>query len=345
MGNRLEEFKGRFQNVLLDFLWRQWSSLGMAGYPQMSDAWIIDPEALLCCTCILGRLDSRLFDETLDWLRENGGLLHLSRLKSISEIPELECKRTLSAMALHLGNKAGTQKWKALVLDSNGPENPAPFFSKAGQVPPSLQPDRHFASQGWLRGQFNFSGKSAKASGNGSSNLLIRMRSLFGVNARAEIITYLLRYGSGHPHEIARKTHYFVKTVQDALVQMRDSGLIRVRSEAGRKIYSLEREAWKPLLFPSNDIPEFFDWPLIFCTLIALWSELDAEGFKEASDLYQSAKLKSWARAAYPLLEGSGLEVTLRQESGFNGEAFLPIFIEDMEKLFGALSGASIPNP
>ena len=48
-----------------------------------ADAWVIDPEALLLLTCTMGRHEPRLFDEVLDWLRENGRFINVMRLKRI----------------------------------------------------------------------------------------------------------------------------------------------------------------------------------------------------------------------------------------------------------------------
>ena len=83
MSPSLTEFRDEFQELLLDFLWRQWSALGVAGHAKHSDPWIIDPEALLLITCTLGRHDPRLFDEMLDWVKTNGTFINTLRLKRI----------------------------------------------------------------------------------------------------------------------------------------------------------------------------------------------------------------------------------------------------------------------
>ena len=332
MQNQLIAFRSDFREALLDFLWRQWSSLGIAGEGAAAENRIIDPEALICVTCTLGRHEPRLFDEAADWLRENGSLIHLSRLKAIYSLPELECKRTLGSLALHLEKYAGTQKWKALILDPVHDESANPFFMSAGMITGNMKLDPHFKAQGLARGEFRFSGKSGRAQGNGGSNLLIRLRSLFGVNARADILAYLLSKEEGHPHAIARQTHYFVKTIQDALVQMRDSGLIHARNETGKKIYGLDRAAWKPLLFPDSDPPHFMDWPTIFAQYLALDGILAELGMRDASDVFIAARLKTWARDAIPRLASAGFPQLMHDEAGFPGEAYLPVFFEAMGK-------------
>ena len=58
------------------------------------------------------------------------------------------------------------------------------------------------------------------------ANLMFRLRALFGVNARADILAYLLRHPDGHPPDMARQTGYVPRTVQMTLVEMAYSGKI-----------------------------------------------------------------------------------------------------------------------
>jgi hypothetical protein len=61
-------FKQFFLEETLDFLWRQWSALGVAGGARTEESWVIDPEALLIFSLQITRYEPRLFDEILDWL-------------------------------------------------------------------------------------------------------------------------------------------------------------------------------------------------------------------------------------------------------------------------------------
>ena len=68
-----KEFKHFFLENILNFLWRQWSSLGVAGGARSDDEWVIDPEALLLFSIEMSRYEPRLFDEAVDWwLMANG---------------------------------------------------------------------------------------------------------------------------------------------------------------------------------------------------------------------------------------------------------------------------------
>lgn len=69
--NPLTNFTSSFEERLIDFLWREWSALGILGTSTAETTWSIDPEALLLLTTEFARHESRLFDEVLDWLRIN----------------------------------------------------------------------------------------------------------------------------------------------------------------------------------------------------------------------------------------------------------------------------------
>src|SRR5258708_9497978 len=114
MNQPLKAFKQEYQNLLVNFLWRQWSALGVAGQPVGEDAWIIDPEALLLLTCTLGRHEPRLFDEMLDWLRENGRFINVMRLKRILQMEKFAGERILAAVAGVLAKGTEATKWKML---------------------------------------------------------------------------------------------------------------------------------------------------------------------------------------------------------------------------------------
>lgn len=331
-----KDFRPEFIEKIVRLLWRQWASLGISAEAVNPGRRIIDPEALLCMTCVFGRYEARLFDEGADWIRENGSLINLSRLKRIMDRDGLDCASTISALAVHLKREAGNSKWKAMINDSIVKAELAPFFTSKTEKPglPIFgSSDEAFRKFGWHRGPFKFSRKSVAVIGDGGAKLLMRLRALFGVNARCEILAYLLDKGVGHPHEIARQTNYFPKTVQDALVQMRSSGLVHSRMDAGRMNYSIQASAWKPLLYDEGEVPRYVNWAMIFSSLALLLRYLEKARISDPGDLMFAAALKTWARKAGPDLERAGVPGVLRPESQFPGESYLPIFLADMEKL------------
>ncbi len=110
MNPSLKAFKDEFQSRPLDFLWRQWSALGVAGQTSSAQHGILDPEGLLLLNCTAGPYDPRLFDEMLDWLQENGWLINVTRLKRILRTEKFAGERVLTAIAGLLGKGAEAPK-------------------------------------------------------------------------------------------------------------------------------------------------------------------------------------------------------------------------------------------
>jgi len=113
-----KDFKKFFLENILSFLWRQWSTLGIAGSARAEDIWVIDPEALLMFSLEITRYEPRLFDEILDWLVVNGKWLDIQRLRGIMKTKEGKTQRLTSAVGYFLSHEAKTyqRKWRMLGL-------------------------------------------------------------------------------------------------------------------------------------------------------------------------------------------------------------------------------------
>ena len=72
MTTSFQDSRSQLNQRMVDLLWHQWSSIGVAGYARPDDPRIIDPEALILATTRYGRYDSRLMDESMDWLMKFG---------------------------------------------------------------------------------------------------------------------------------------------------------------------------------------------------------------------------------------------------------------------------------
>ena len=78
-----QDFRDLFLENILNFLWRQWSALGVLGEARTKDPWIYDPEPMFLFTLEMGRYEPRLFDEVMDWLTVNGRWIDMQRLRGI----------------------------------------------------------------------------------------------------------------------------------------------------------------------------------------------------------------------------------------------------------------------
>lgn len=93
-------------------------------------------------------------------------------------------------------------------------------------------------------------GMSVAPDPNDAEAFLFRMRALFGINARAEVLTWLLTHRSGHPARIARETGWYSKSVQSILSDLESSGLVAAQRKQREKQFRLEHERWLHLLRP-----------------------------------------------------------------------------------------------
>src|SRR5690606_26845022 len=96
-------YKDQFHGMVLTLLRRQWSALGVGEQTCLADDRVIDPEALLLITCSLGRHDSHLFDQALNWLYQEGGSINLLRLKNLRTTYLLGDPSVLTAVAATIG--------------------------------------------------------------------------------------------------------------------------------------------------------------------------------------------------------------------------------------------------
>jgi hypothetical protein len=156
----------RFVDGLRDVAWSQWTELGVAGAFRNHRDVLIDPEALVLFTAALGDLDPRLRDESLDWCIRFGDAISISRLKNLQK---------------ELGTEASFSRYAAIVNGSTTLKWPT-----RGQPAVTVSDPASAAT----------TGKSQAPNLRRPALLRLRLRAIFGVGARADILTELL-YGSG----------------------------------------------------------------------------------------------------------------------------------------------------
>lgn len=321
----------------MNFLWRQWSALGVAGQISGEDAWIVDPEALLLFTCTLGRHEPRLFDEVLDWLGENGRFINIMRLKRILQKEEFAGQRVLAAVAGVLAKGAAATKWKMLAGSADSlAATETFFFSAEGKPQPVLgEPEPHFAKCGFRRGPLRLRGHSRTFRPSQPTNLVLQLRALFGINVRCECALYLLTHEAAHPSEIARATYCFGRAVQGTLVDMSQSGVVGLRSQGREKHYWLKPEPWAALLNRPEAFPRWVSWPPLFSALERIWLKINEPRLETLDPLLQSSELRQLMAEVRPAIERARFDKQLSDNREYLGEKYLPVFLADVMKLLG----------
>ncbi len=251
------DLKSLLRNALLDFLWDQWVSLGMAGNASGKPVpFIIDPEALLLATLRFAIDENRFRGELLDWLQHNGALLSVQRVKNL----QLNCKvadaKPLRGIAKTM-EAQGYPNWKS-IRSEHEPEASTDFSKHVPR------------------------GMSQAPDPGRKENFILRLRLLFGVNARAEIIAWFLTHVEGHAAHIARDTAWFPKSVQAILNDLEHAGMLHSQTDGKKKTFRLSSRA--PLWHPDFGTKlRWLNQGFFYTGLIHLENALDAIAHSEAS--------------------------------------------------------------
>ena len=212
------ETKNHLRASLTDFIWDQWVSLGMAGNASGRVVpFVIDPEALLLGTLGFAMGEARLRDEVLDWLSRNGDLLSVQRVKNLNMNMPVAVPEDVRGIAVFMSSH-GYVSWKSIASDD--PADKASDFTR-----------------------YTLRGMSQAADSVRPEAFIFRMRQLFGVNARVEILTWLFTHPEGHPAYIARDAAWFPKSVQAILNDLERAALVHSHIDGKRKTYALSQRA------------------------------------------------------------------------------------------------------
>ena len=342
-----KDFNNLFLENILNFLWRQWSALGVLGEARTQDPWIIDPEPMLLFTLQMGRFDPRLFDEVMDWLVVNGKWIDMQRLRGILKEKDDATKNLTGAMAAFLIENGDKRKWKNLnhfsrSQLSENPGNGQPLFrEKDGKPHPiSNNPDPEFLPYGFNRPPLKVRRMTRQVPITSHNTLRFLLRALFGVGSRAECLVYLLTHDGGHPSEVSKAIGISVRATQDALIELSRSGLVLTRILGKRKIeYWISHERWWEFLSRASiseiERPIWIDWIALFSALSKVWialKEIDKEG---TSDYMRSSKLRDSLELVGNEFAKSGLDIPAIPGTDVRPEMYEKAFEAFLIKVFG----------
>ncbi|MBN2609675.1 MAG: hypothetical protein JXA64_11220, partial [Candidatus Fermentibacteraceae bacterium] len=199
---------------LLDLAWSQWTTMGVSGNSPAVGNRVLDPEALVLFTCETGRYDPRIFDSMLEWLEVNQRFVNVQRLRTLSGREGLSGGNLLAAMAHLFMKTSNRSKWERMSGSPRGDRDYREplFLLKDGRPHPQpVRSDDAFGQAGYLRGSYVKRGAAGRFSAECPANLILKLRALFGVGSRCEIIAWLLTHDEGNPTEIAALTGYSSK--------------------------------------------------------------------------------------------------------------------------------------
>ncbi len=280
MNELLDKFRQELSELVLTFIWQQWSSIGVMAAGGADRTRVIDPEPLLLLTLEVARQDPRMFDEVIDWLIVNGKWINVVRLSTLLKEDKLCSPAVLGAVAATLAEHDRTPKWKGLAkqLKPSVGKEAESLFEKNGKplFLPGSEPDNVFHSYGLLRLPLQTRGLSSPVLRSNipfwtSTNFMFKARALFGVNIRADVFSFLVLQGASNPTRSARELGYSQRRVQDALADMAAADIFKVRTDGKAKEYSVDSESTLRFLGVTENDLSWFDWRALARALVTVW--------------------------------------------------------------------------
>lgn len=214
----------------LDVIWGAWVELGVSGWARTHRDWAIDPEPLIIVTPLIAGQDARLRDEALDWCIHNWRHISRVRLRNLLRAQPADVVDAYASFAATV-NAHGGANW----------------------------PDE---SQPWA---YAITGRSMPPTLSRESMIWLRMRAMFGVSARTEILRYFLAHEQGRAGvtTLATATGYTKRNIADECTTLQRAGVLAVRSVSNRLVYSLDRGA-QLRAFVGEPPPVMPDWTALF---------------------------------------------------------------------------------
>lgn len=341
MSTLLTNLGSDLETDLAGFLWREWSALGVLGTSTSEARWIIDPEVLLLLTSEIGRHEARLFDEVMDWLLTNSRWINTQRLRSLHIKHEIGDSCVLAAIARSMMEHDPAAKWRKLSLVAEPKDPPEVLFRRGYRRLLSVveEPDPVFEGYGLLRPARSPRSLAQPVLMKHACALQFRLRALFGLGMRADILCYLLTHDGAHPSGVAKVLGYSQKRVQDTMAEMAESGQLLVRPSGRMKIYWLDRSQWTKFLIPrSDDFPVWIDWVHLARGLTVLWRGIWAIDPERADDYVASSKMRTAMRAAQDDLFASGIVFDIEEDRDHIAENYLPVFMANMRRILGTIA-------
>ena len=338
---QLSTFRDTVRRALTSFAWDQWAQLGVLALPKRTDRWAADPEALVLFTLEVARGDPRLFDEVLDWLLTNARLIGEQRLWNLCDDEE---DRDLVGAAL-----AWMARWQRRVrLPARAMRRaeglrraegqPRPLFRTVTQVP---HPDPAFLSVGLLKPDTQPSHKSRAPDPRLPIGLAFRMRLLFGVGSRAEVLRYLLTTPAPDvsAQVVAAAAGYAKRNVADALSALTASGVVTAFDRGNEHRYCIDRLRWGQLLGVTPETwPVHRDWPQLLRALRRLSRRLEAPGLDELSPYMLASEARGLMSEIKNDLTFAGIPVS--STASGPGEQYWGSFTANVERVLGTLNAS-----
>lgn len=323
---------------LLGFAWDQWAQLGVFAPTNRRDQAAVDPEALLLFTFEVGRSDPRLFDETLDWLLTNERLVSVQRLRNLCRDDD-DRDLVEGALAWLGRQQPRSRPAPPRARERRATEPRSLFYDVARQV---REPDDAFLTVGLLKPATEPSKKSQPPDPDTPITFAFRLRHLFGLGSRAEIVRYLITapVTDASALGIADSAAYAKRNVNETLTSLVASRIVTAYEQGNERRYYLDRAMWGQFLrFQPNGWPTYRDWPRLLGALRQLSRWLQQPELDELTPYMLASGARSIMEHVEPELAIAGVPARLMLAP--QGEHYWEAFVEALDLALVTLESVS----
>jgi DNA-binding transcriptional ArsR family regulator len=292
----------RLRRALADRAAAQWIALGVA-LAGSEDESVVDLEALITLTAEVCDDDPRVREGAIDWCAAYGEAVHAGRMRVIAA--------EMGVPADDLGPFA------AQVADAGGPRWPV-----------ATQPAYRYRA----RGKVQVRDLRAPA------RLIWRLRSAFGVNARADILAVLLTQTDRDITlaDLARATRFTKRNVTVTIRSLQLAGLVETERVGNAQRVRLSRDSvLRPWLCPVAQNSRL-DWPARFA--VALEALRFASAERTTAPVVRAVDARALVERLSPAIRRLGLH---EPDTAALGEAFDGAFDRWLDELAADLG----PHP
>lgn len=299
----LDEAASLAREATVGAAWAQWSSLGAGTVTTGTKApeSIIDPEALILVSLAMLHEERRLVDLLAWWARVGSRLLSVQRIKGMVDCFPASIGEGLGRFARSAA-AANDARWKRYAGKA-----PLAARDKSARAPSLSEPPA----------------------------LILRLRAGFGVNAKADVLAFLLSTGGDRAtiQDIERGTGYASVTVREATRDMALARFIRETRTHPVSYYARPRP-WAELLQrdePGNhqdrepELPRWQFWVSVFAFLVHVDDLAQSEATGTGPYL-QSSRARDIYETHRRALTANRIEVP--DPDHYRGAEYLPAFLE-----------------
>jgi hypothetical protein len=252
-----EQLKTKLKSHL-NRLWSTWGALGIYADTKKEDVGL---EESFIALCIIGRFDSRLFDEALSIAITLARYFSLNKLKYWSNLLDDISKQVFDCLLAIVIEKSGEKRLGKLVpiKKKYGPPKSLFLTVKYEAVPSGRSRDDLFLQYGFIRNSFKLSKNIASLTALATNSPSLKAKLMFGVGVASDILTKLATAESYTASELARHTGYSKQAIAKYLQNLEIADMVTSKPIREKKFYALQRSKLK--LFSDFKVPQKnFDW-------------------------------------------------------------------------------------